>query len=52
MTSEHPTNDQIARDWDLWCDYIDPNAAMSRAEFDAMTVEQRVALIEEIFPDD
>jgi hypothetical protein len=40
---------EIASSFDLWQDYIDPNATTSRAEFDAMSHADRVALIVETF---
>jgi hypothetical protein len=44
--------DKIASSFDLWCDYIDPNATSSRADFDAMSHADRVALIIETFGPD
>jgi hypothetical protein len=46
---QRPTNEQIAASWDLWREYIDPNATMTRAEFDAATVAEKVGLIVHIF---
>jgi hypothetical protein len=40
-----PTDTEIASSFDLWRDYIDPNATTSRAEFDAMSHADRMALI-------
>jgi hypothetical protein len=42
----------MAQSWDLWREYIDPDATMTKAEFDEMTVEQRISLIESAFDDD
>jgi hypothetical protein len=42
----------MAQSWDLWREYIDPDATMTKAEFDEMTVEQRISLIEAAFDDD
>ena len=35
----------IIRSWDLWCEYVDPSATMTEAEFDAMTLEERRAFV-------
>jgi hypothetical protein len=43
------TNDQVAASWDLWREYIDPDATMTHAEFDAATVAEKVGLIVRIF---
>ena len=43
------TTFQLAQSWDLWREYIDPDATMTEAEFDAMTVEDRIRLIESAF---
>jgi len=37
------TYSQIAYDWDLWKTYVDPDANMTEEEFDAMSIEERVA---------
>ena len=39
------TYEQIARDWNLWCEAVNPSGAMTREEFDAMTIPERVAFI-------
>ena len=46
------SNQMMAQSWDLWREYIDPDATMTKAEFDEMTVEQRISLIESAFDDD
>lgn len=43
------THQELATDWNLWCEYVDPNAAMTINEFRAMTIEERIALISETF---
>ncbi len=43
------TNEQIARDWDLWRKYIDTEGVMSAEEFHGMDIAARVALIEQVF---
>ena len=49
-TMNGPTCEKIASSFHLWGEYIDPMATMTEAEFDAMTVEERVAQIHETFP--
>lgn len=34
----------IANSFDLWQEYVDPNATMTEEEFDAMDVEAKVAI--------
>lgn len=41
--SQH-TYAETAADWDLWNEYVNTDAAMDRAEFDALTTEQKVKL--------
>lgn len=43
------TYEQIANDWALWNEFVNTDATMSRDEFDALTVEQKVALQVEAF---
>ena len=41
------TNEEIARDWNLWIEYVDPDATMTREEFDAMSIEERLEFMEQ-----
>lgn len=43
------TYEQIANDFALWMEYVDPNATMTEEEFEAMSVEQKIALQVECF---
>jgi hypothetical protein len=52
MKTGYISNRMMAQSWDLWREYIDPDATMTKAEFDEMTVEQRISLIESAFDDD
>ena len=52
MKTGYISNRAMAQSWDLWREYIDPDATMTKAEFDEMTVEQRISLIEAAFDDD
>lgn len=42
---ESRTYREIAGSWELWCEYIDQWAVDTREEWDALTVEERVAQI-------
>lgn len=44
------TSFEIARDFDLFGEYVDPDATVSREQFDAMSIEEREALIAQTFP--
>jgi 5'-deoxynucleotidase YfbR-like HD superfamily hydrolase len=46
------TNRQIAESFQLWQEYIDPMATMTEEQFDALTVEERERMIEEMFGPD
>jgi hypothetical protein len=43
------TYTEIANDWSLWNEFVNTDAAMSRDEFDTLTIEQKVALQVEAF---
>lgn len=45
----HLTYAEIANNWNLWIEYVDPDGNMAREEFDAMTTEQKIALQVEAF---
>ena len=40
---------EIAQSFDLFGEYVDPDATVSREKFDAMSIEEREALIMETF---
>lgn len=46
------TNYEIASDFELWGEYFDPMATMTEADFNALTVEEREAMIVEAFGTD
>lgn len=48
MMSTH-TYEQCATNWILWQEYVDTNATMTREEFDAMTVAEKIAVQVEAF---
>lgn len=41
--------EEIANDFRLWGEYMDANAEMTEAEFDALSTEEKVALQVEAF---
>lgn len=49
MSREHSMI-EIADDFDLWGEYVDPNATMSEEEFNALTTAQKVEMQREMFP--
>ena len=43
---------EIAEDYELWCEYVDPGATMTEDEFDALSIEEKVQMQREMFPGD
>jgi len=43
------TYEQVARNYELWCEYVDPHAAMTKKEFDKLSTEEKVEMQEEMF---
>lgn len=43
------TNEEICSSYILWGEYVDPDGIDSEEEFERMTMEQRLAIIESIF---
>lgn len=43
------TNQQIASSYILWVEYFDVDGTMSKDEFNKLTVEARIDLIEQAF---
>ena len=43
------TNTEIATNYALWVEYVDADGTNTQAEFDAMSTEQKLALIEAAF---
>lgn len=48
MSKQH-SYEEIAQDFRLWGEYVDTDATMTEEEFEAMTVEQKIALQVEAF---
>ena len=38
------THNEIASEWNLWLDYVDPVGTMAREDFDAMPMEQKIQI--------
>ena len=47
---KNPTCTEIAENFDLWVECIDPHATMTREEFEDSSVEERLATIRELYP--
>ena len=43
------TYNNIANNWDLWCEYADPNGTFTEDEFYNMSVDEKVDLQIECF---
>ena len=46
---QSPTYQQIAESFRLWQEYADRDGTMTEAEFDALTVEQRIEILTQAF---
>ena len=44
-----PTSEQIANNFGLWGEYVDPDATMTREQFDAMTTDEKLSMMRECF---
>lgn len=42
--NEKPTYEQIAKSFDLWGEYVDPQATMTQEQFDAMSVKEKIKI--------
>lgn len=51
VQEQRPTRDEIAADWELWCEYVDPAGVMTQEAWLAMTHSERVAMQQEVFGD-
>ena len=41
---------EIAEDYELWEEFVDPSANMTEAEFDALSTDEKVKMQREMFP--
>jgi hypothetical protein len=48
MSTQH-TYEEIAEDFRLWGEYMDPNAEMTEEEFQALSTDEKVAMQVEAF---
>ena len=49
---ERPTCEEIASNFDLWGEYVDPDATMTEQEFEEMSIEEGLGIIHALFPED
>jgi len=49
---KEPTCVEIANDFELWEEYIDPHATMTRQEFEDGSAEERLTVIHDLCPMD
>jgi len=43
------TYKQTAESYELWAEYVDPNATMTKKEFDELSTEEKVKMQEDMF---
>lgn len=48
--SKQYTMAEIAEDYELWGEFVDPQSTMTEEEFDALSIEEKVAMQREMFP--
>lgn len=46
------TYEQIAQNFGLWGEYVDPHAEMTEEEFDGLSIEEKISLQTEMFGPD
>ena len=49
-TMKHPTDMEIATNYALWQEYADPHSTMTEQEFDAMSIDEKIDMLKEMFP--
>ena len=49
---EQPSNKEIATDYELWCEYVDPNNEMEEDEFNLLSIYEKLEIIEDCFGKD
>jgi len=47
-----PTRTEIAEDYGLWVEYVDPQEHGTEEDFNSMSVEEKVAFQREMWPHD
>ena len=48
MGKQH-SYEEIAKDYELWGEYVDPQATMTESEFDEMPDDEKVKMQEDMF---
>lgn len=43
------TYEQTAESYELWCEYVDPHATMTKEEFDVLSTEEKIKMQEDMF---
>ena len=43
------TYEEIATDWNLWAEFVDPSGESTEEQFNAWTVEEKIAIQVDIF---
>lgn len=46
-----PALDEIAASWSLWQEYADPEGVYTRREFDALPLDEKLAMLRAAFPE-
>ena len=47
--SKQYTYEQVAENYELWSEYVDPDATMTKEEFDNLSTEEKVEMQEDMF---
>jgi len=50
--AQQPTRTEIAQDYGLWQEYVDPHRHTTEEEFNAMSIEKKVKFQREMWPHD
>lgn len=49
---ENYTYKEIANNYELWCEYVDPDGVITNEEFYEMTIEEKVKIQQDCFGDE
>lgn len=47
---KHPTRQEIAGSFNLWGEYVDPQATMTEDEFNKLTAAEKIEMQRQIWP--
>jgi hypothetical protein len=50
MSTNNPTCLEKVTDFGLWQEYLDPDGHTTKAEFDAMTIEEKLKFVHDTWP--